>query len=330
MGITKTADGRYQVGKGIADANNYTGALGKRDMVIQYTEDGVTAQSMDYLNFLKDYAEHHADIGELIKPSDVSIWIAKDDKLTAVEADDISYDDGTFTLSSITYDGTDWTFGEPTPGGGGGGGVPTPTAEDVDKVLTATGVTKTITVVPEQSVTLSAYDSGAGAVLSGVTLDPSSPYDLITATVEMQGTQTTIKMVWDGTQYDAIGEGGNPPEMRMLFIYTGEEWHFVIPIQQAVGFTMLVSATAAVDADPSPQWVKPGVYFAVTVYDDDAYVATLPDTAYGSIVLALSDNDGYLAMLYVDNNGNGSVIAAGQSVTAQCVLGEITISIQST
>jgi hypothetical protein len=121
MGITKTADGRYQVGKGIADAHNYTGALGKRDMVIQYTEDGVTAQSMDYLNFLKDYAEHHADIGELIKPSDVSIWIAKDDKLTAVEADDISYDDGTFTLSSITYDGTDWTFGEPTPGGGGGG-----------------------------------------------------------------------------------------------------------------------------------------------------------------------------------------------------------------
>lgn len=120
MGITKTADGRYQVGKGIADANNYTGALGKRDMVIQYTEDGVTAQSMEYLNFLKDYAEHHADIGELIKPSDVSIWIAKDDKLTAVEADDISYDDGTFTLSSITYDGTDWTFGEPTPGGGGG------------------------------------------------------------------------------------------------------------------------------------------------------------------------------------------------------------------
>lgn len=136
MGITKTADGRYQVGKGIADANNYTGALGKRDMVIQYTEDGVTAQSMDYLNFLKDYAEHHADIGELIKPSDVSIWIAKDDKLTAVEADDISYDDGTFTLSSITYDGTDWTFGEPTPGGGGGG-IPTPTADDNGKVLTA-------------------------------------------------------------------------------------------------------------------------------------------------------------------------------------------------
>ena len=134
MGITKTPDGRYLVGKGISDANNYKGALGKRDILIQYTADGVTTDSMNSLLYLVDYATSHGEANELIVPPGISIWVAKNDKLTAVEADDIYIDDDAFHIGPISYDGEDWTFGDPTDTGGS---FPTPTEDDDGKVLTA-------------------------------------------------------------------------------------------------------------------------------------------------------------------------------------------------
>ena len=135
MGLNKTADGRYVVGLGVTDGNDYKGGIGKRDMVIQYTEDGATEQSMEYLAFLKDYAVAHAGAGKLILPEGVSVWLATGDKLTAVEADDIKLTEDTFSVGAVSYslDDDEWTFGTPSSGGI----VPTPEAEDDGKVLTA-------------------------------------------------------------------------------------------------------------------------------------------------------------------------------------------------
>ena len=86
------------------------------------------------LLYLLDYATSHGEANELIVPPGISIWVAKNDKLTAVEADDIYIDDDAFHIGPISYDGSDWTFGDPTDTGGS---FPTPTEDDNGKVLTA-------------------------------------------------------------------------------------------------------------------------------------------------------------------------------------------------
>ena len=147
MGLKKTSDGRYVVGLGVTDGNDYKVGIGKRDMVIQYTEDGATEQSLEYLEFLKEYALTHADEGKLIFPEGVSVWLATGDKLQAIEADDIKLTEDTFSVGSVSCSLSDgeWTFDAPSAGGS----IPTPEAEDVGKVLTATA--KQVAVIPEQS-----------------------------------------------------------------------------------------------------------------------------------------------------------------------------------
>lgn len=119
MGLTKKSDGRYVVGKGIADGNEYKGSAAWRDMVIQYSGDGATEKSLEYLTFLKDYALYHSAQGNPVIPPNVQIWMSTANTMKAVEADDITVDGETVKIGACTWDGSDWSFAEPTPGGGG-------------------------------------------------------------------------------------------------------------------------------------------------------------------------------------------------------------------
>lgn len=156
MGIYKKRDGRYVVGKGIVDSNEYKGSAGWRDMVIQYTASGATEKSLEYLEYLRDYALYHSGKGEPIIPPNVSIWLSTEDTMKAVEADDISVSGETVSIGAVTWDGSDWTFGTPSSGGGGGSSLPSYTSSDIGKVLTVGEGSETIdtVIVPEQTVTL--------------------------------------------------------------------------------------------------------------------------------------------------------------------------------
>ena len=249
MGITKTPDGRYLVGKGISDANNYKGALGKRDILIQYTADGVTPDSMNSLLYLVDYATSHGEANELIVPPGISVWVAKNDKLTAVEADDIYIDDDAFHIGPISYDGSDWTFGDPTDTGGsfptpteadsgkvltagedgtaswqtasgGGGGVPTPTASDIGKILTATASEEVI--APEQTVT---FDDGVG-IIDGVTISASDMHIGDHATLFFDSDEYALVGV-DMSGFVAYAYSGEDGEY-ILFLYNSDADKFLI------------------------------------------------------------------------------------------------------
>lgn len=122
MGTAKKSDGRYMVGVGVENANEYNGSMAYRDIVIQLTEDGATADSVNKLEYLRDYAEYHASIGEPIVPPNVSIWISGNGFSKAVEADDINITDSGFEIGGITYDGEAWDYSNAGQGSGGGSG----------------------------------------------------------------------------------------------------------------------------------------------------------------------------------------------------------------
>lgn len=122
MGIAKKTDGRYEVGLGVTDANDYKGSLSYRDIYIQLTADGATADSVEKLTFLKDYAVYHSGLGEPIMPPSVNVWISNNGTTTAVEADDLKYEDDTFTICGITYSDGAWDYSNAGQSGGGGGG----------------------------------------------------------------------------------------------------------------------------------------------------------------------------------------------------------------
>ena len=123
MGTAKKSDGRYVVGVGVENANEYNGSMAYRDIVIQLTEDGATEDSVNKLEYLRDYAEYHASIGEPIVPPNVSIWISVNGFSKAVEADDINVTESGFEIGGITYDGEAWDYSNAGQGGSGSGGV---------------------------------------------------------------------------------------------------------------------------------------------------------------------------------------------------------------
>lgn len=110
MGITKTRDGRYLVGQGVTDGNEYKGSLAWRDIVIQLTADGATAESIEKLEFLRDYGLYHSGEGNSVMPPSVSVWISNNGTTTAVEADDITVDGSNYTICGIKWDGSAWDF----------------------------------------------------------------------------------------------------------------------------------------------------------------------------------------------------------------------------
>lgn len=153
MGLTKTSDGRYLVGQGIEDADNYKGSQGYRDLVIQLTADGATDASFEKLNYLRDYAIYHSGQGNPVMPPSVSVWISNNGTTTAVEADDISYTDGVYTICGIKYENGAWDFTNAGQGGGGGGSsLPPYTSADIGKSLSIGYVTSYETFLPEQTV----------------------------------------------------------------------------------------------------------------------------------------------------------------------------------
>ena len=155
MGITKTRDGRYLVGQGVTDGNEYKGSLAWRDIVIQLSADGATAESIEKLEFLRDYGLYHSGEGNSVMPPSVSVWISNNGTTTAVEADDITVDGSNYTICGIKWNGSAWDFSQAGQGGGGGG-LPPYTSADKGKVLTVGegSESETVTIVPEQTVTL--------------------------------------------------------------------------------------------------------------------------------------------------------------------------------
>lgn len=122
MGTTQKSDGRYIVGKGISNANEYKGSMGYRDIVIQLTESGATAESVQKLNYLKDYALYHSEKGEPIIPPNTQIWISGNGFSKAVEADDIDISESEVSIGGIVYSDGAWDYSNAGQGGGGSGG----------------------------------------------------------------------------------------------------------------------------------------------------------------------------------------------------------------
>jgi hypothetical protein len=77
---------------------------------------------MDYLAYLKSYAEHNQSIGLPIMPNGVNVWISNNGKTSAVEADDISLEDGVYTICGIKCTNGTWDFSDAGQSGGGSGG----------------------------------------------------------------------------------------------------------------------------------------------------------------------------------------------------------------
>jgi hypothetical protein len=164
MGLAKKTDGRYVVGKGIDDANDYKGSAAWRDMVIQLTESGATEKSEEYLNYLKDYALNANSLGEPIMPPSVDVWISNHGTTTAVEADDVAIDGANYTICGIKWDGSAWDYTNAGQGSGGGGSsLPSYSSSDIGKVLTiGEGESTETVIVPAQDIQLT--DSNGAAV----------------------------------------------------------------------------------------------------------------------------------------------------------------------
>lgn len=187
MGLNKKRDGRYVVGIGIENGNEYKGSAGYRDMVIQYTADGATDKSMEYLEYLRDYALYHSEQGNPVVPPNVSVWLSTANTMKAVEADDVSVDGSNFSIGAISWDGSNWTFGEPTSGGSGSS-LPPYTSSDIGKVLTVgEAEAKTVVVVPEQTVNFTVNGrTGCKGTVSDI--DAASLVDGASVVVKAAGT----------------------------------------------------------------------------------------------------------------------------------------------
>ncbi len=138
MGIKREANGVWKVGGGVTDGNDYKGVADKKSLLIQLTADGATEESMDNLEYLKAYADYNYTLGQPIFPHDISVWLSNNGKTAAIEADDISLEDGVYTIGGITCEDGTWDFTNAGQSGGGGGSsdLPEVDSEDNGKVLT--------------------------------------------------------------------------------------------------------------------------------------------------------------------------------------------------
>jgi len=139
MGIKREANGVWKVGGGVTDGNDYKGVADKKSLLIQLTADGATQESMDNLEYLKAYADYNYTLGQPIFPHDISVWLSNNGKTAAIEADDISLEDGVYTIGGITCEDGTWDFSNAGQSGGGGGGssdLPEVDSDDNGKVLT--------------------------------------------------------------------------------------------------------------------------------------------------------------------------------------------------
>lgn len=227
MGTAKKSDGRYVVGMGVENANEYNGSMAYRDIVIQLTEDGATADSVNKLEYLRDYAEYHASVGEPIVPPNVSIWISGNGFSKAVEADDINITEDGFAVGGITYDGEAWDYSNAGQSGGGSSGgtevfnvVFTASWNDQDqKVITASKTAAEILAAQQAGKYITAnyrtidFDEGTRAIAVNVYADyDGSPYCSVRfLTLYAESTQATsadtmefLDIYWD-TSFNVWG-----------------------------------------------------------------------------------------------------------------------------
>ena len=270
MGLTKKSDGRYVVGKGIADGNEYKGSAAWRDIVIQYSGDGATEKSLEYLTFLKDYALYHSAQGNPVIPPNVQIWMSTANTMKAVEADDITVDGETVKIGACTWHGSDWSFAEPTPGGGGSS-LPPYTSADKGKVLTLGdgSESETVVVVPEQTVTV---DDVEATLLN---VDTSGFAVGVIATMSVNGTDYSVTAEEDS---GAIVFPATDKDHEYVIFYDGETAVFT---PDAPG-TYTVSLTASVPV-VEPKWEAAGL-FVTANYVNDGFII---DSNYATILSAI-------------------------------------------
>ena len=132
MAIYNTPDGRQVVGS-VESGNDYHGFNGKRDIIIQLTADGATADGLNALEYLKAYAVEQNKQNNPIFPNGTRVWISANGYTKAVEADDIVIDGENITIGGIAWNGEAWDF---TNAGQTGSSLPAVTGEDDGKVLT--------------------------------------------------------------------------------------------------------------------------------------------------------------------------------------------------
>ena len=134
MAIYNTPDGRQVVGS-VESGNDYHGFNGKRDIIIQLTADGATADGLNALEYLKAYAVEQNRQNKPIFPNGTRVFISANGYTKAVEADDIVIDGDNIAIGGIKWDGSAWDYSE---AGQTGGALPPITSADAGKVLTAT------------------------------------------------------------------------------------------------------------------------------------------------------------------------------------------------
>ena len=122
MALYYTPDGRVIIGTGVTDGNDYHGYNGKRDIVIQLTEDGATTDGLNALEYLKSYAENAKAENKPIFPDGTRVFISANGYTKAVEADDVVIDGENISIGGIAWNGSAWDFSNAGQSGGGSGG----------------------------------------------------------------------------------------------------------------------------------------------------------------------------------------------------------------
>ena len=133
MALYTTPDGRVIIGTGVTDGNDYHGYNGKRDIVIQLTEDGATTDGLNALEYLKSYAENAKAENKPIFPDGTRVFISANGYTKAVEADDVIIDGSNISIGGIVWNGSAWDY---SGAGQVASGLPEVDADDNGKVLT--------------------------------------------------------------------------------------------------------------------------------------------------------------------------------------------------
>ena len=246
MGIAKKTDGRYVVGVGVDNANDYRGSAAYRDIYIQLTPSGATEKSEEYLTFLKDYAVNANALGEPIMPPSVNVWISNNGVTTAVEADDVSIDGNNYTICGIKWNGSTWDYSGAGQGKSGGG-LPPYTSADKGKVLTigdASPVETEVVVISEQTIDVTNMGRPDTPEYGAVIPEPD-----FSALTDMQPVKVFIDGVEHTATYNNSKITGNGVDIRML-----ANWLFKYSGWTEAG-THTISATATASVTPSVQTV---------------------------------------------------------------------------
>lgn len=292
MGIAKKTDGRYVVGMGVTDANDYKGSASYRDIYIQLTADGATEESVEYLTYLKDYATYHSELGEPIMPPSVNVWISNNGVTTAVEADDLALDGDNFTICGIVWDGSSWDYSN--AGKGGGSSLPEYTASDEGKVL---ALVKPYTLIVNETVTF----SGDAVLLEDPT--PLLAY----------GGGDTLRLtigdsVYEGVVVSSQGENLLESDGDPMFIDwgSGNGGYALVSYYQEGTFTVKVEAPSD---NVEPTWNAPAVETLVVNITSSAEPSPngslVMDKTYSQITAALSAG---VMPMFLELKGNNNIL----------------------